>query len=113
MKYDIVWDGSHRGVNADLLCVGAADIRDMSHIQPARWRVGPKRDYQRHDRLRAHVLVLLEQRDRWRIADLRAALGCDAPLINGIVQRLRRNRVVRTVDYGTITLVRRQTGAAA
>ncbi len=115
MEYEILWNGAHRGVDADLLCVHPALVRDVPEATVTHREMDQVRDYQYWTAVRARVLALLESRESWRIKELHTAMGLDqrSRVIHGIVQRLRRHRQVRTVAYGTIALVRRQTGAAA
>ncbi len=115
MDYIIVWDGAHRGVDADLLCVHPATFKDVPDATVTHREMDQVRDYRYWSEVRARVLTLLESQESWRIKDLQIAMGLDerSRVIHGIVQRLRRHRQVRTVAYGTIALVRRQTGAAA
>ncbi len=114
MDYIVVWDGAHRGVDADLLCVHPARVRDVPEATPAS-RVSVEDDCRDWAVIHARLMMLLEAKTSWRIKDLQIEMGFDgrSRVIHGLVQRLRRHQLVRTVEYGTIALVRRQTGAAA
>lgn len=108
MEFETVWSGSDKTV---YLCIPPDTVPDMSYVRPANIVTIPRRHmdrttdhapYQDWSLERARALQLLPTRERWRIRDLRCLLGLTPPVMSGIMQRLRRDRVIRSLGHGII-----------
>ncbi len=102
---ELVWNGSHKDV---YLCVREDAVRSRLEHQVVPVSV-PQRltravKYRNLSAERTHVLKLLAERDRWRVSDLRKQVGVNERTLQGVLQRLRRHRVIRSVDYGVVAL---------
>lgn len=110
----VVWDGGHRGVDADLLCVFPAKPVEVTPIPVEHWDTEIIREC-RTNRRRAEVLMdrqtildVLAHGRVVKINDLREQTG-----LTGLRQLeialiiLRQQKLVRSVGYGRIQIGRR------
>lgn len=106
MTYEVLWDGSHKGCNADLLCVG-----NPPTLRETLYRELPVLRRSRHEE-RAELLKLLAQRPIWRIADLGDRVGLVGSMLHGLITRLKNDGLIVSVSYGKVSLRTRQETAA-
>jgi hypothetical protein len=111
----VIWDGSHQGVDADLLCIAdppapppmrPIPLEELDPTKP----VGLRNNRRRVDVLRDRTLILdaLAHGDVVTINDLRTRTGLTGDrqleIALGI---LKQKRLVRSVGYGRVRIGRR------
>lgn len=100
---ELVWNGSFRDV---YLCIDRMEPRDLSYVEPAVVDLRPRIRYEKRTKERAHLLSLLESKDRWSVEALRVASGIELRVFHGVLQRLERSRHVRRLMFGVVTIRR-------
>lgn len=97
MTYDVVWDGSHRGTNADLLCVHPLSVKSIDPprrgeiLERSAPRWSPKAE------TRADLLRLLPTRPFWHVCELIEQLQVCKSTVYSIVFDLRTKRIIESV----------------
>lgn len=98
MALEVVWSGSDKHV---YLCVASEHRRDLGYVRPAKL---PSLRFRNLYREREILLTVLATKARWKVTDLRLAVGLDVPTLGGLLKRLERSGLISRVCYGTVRL---------
>jgi len=99
-EFIIVWGGSHKNADADLLCVYPAHVPDPAEAI----LLPPIRHNRRQERER--VMALLADRESWPIKELRQKVGMPRIDLQIVLQVLKANGSIHSTAYGCVALNR-------